>query len=157
MSNLLVYGLIALAVLASLAGLYERIHHGGVIEGEARIQKRWDEANAAARARERKQVAIAVDKKEQADAKEKVVYRTVKEYVDRIVDRPVYRNVCLDADGLRVARCAIRGESPDRCTPDGPVPPAAGSDRWHGQLHLAMDYGGFQAVPGVRPAPQGAR
>lgn len=30
-----------------------------------------------------------------------VEYRTITKYVDRIIDRPVYRNQCFDADGVR--------------------------------------------------------
>lgn len=37
-------------------------------------------------------------------------------YVDKIVERPVYRNVCLDADGLRALRATIDG------TAAGPEP-----------------------------------
>ena len=35
--------------------------------------------------------------------------RIVTQYVDRIVTRPVYRSICLDDDGLRIARAAIAG------------------------------------------------
>ena len=38
--------------------------------------------------------------------------RIVTQYVDRIVTRPVYRSICLDDDGLRIARHAIAGTAP---------------------------------------------
>lgn len=41
--------------------------------------------------------------------KEKIVYRDVVKTVDRIVTRRLYRNVCLDADGLRAANSALAG------------------------------------------------
>ena len=38
--------------------------------------------------------------------------RIVTQYVDRIVTRDRYRNICLDDDGLRIARHAIAGTAP---------------------------------------------
>jgi hypothetical protein len=48
MSRLLIYGLIALAVIGSVAGLYVKVHSDGVREGEATIQTRWDATNRKA-------------------------------------------------------------------------------------------------------------
>lgn len=46
-------------------------------------------------------------------------------YVDKIVERPVYRNVCLDADGLRALRATIdgaeAGPEPGPAVPDAAV------------------------------------
>jgi hypothetical protein len=51
-------------------------------------------------------------------ANEKVIYReTVK-----LVDRPVYRNVCLDADGLRIINAAKNGADPSVIAPAVPGP-----------------------------------
>lgn len=36
----------------------------------------------------------------------------VEKHYAQIVDRPVYRNVCLDDDGLRLIEAARRGEAP---------------------------------------------
>lgn len=52
--------------------------------------------------------------------KERVVYQTITETVDRIVERPVYRAACFDDDGLRQLNAAIRGESEP--TPGKPAP-----------------------------------
>lgn len=66
--------------------------------------------------------------KESAIAKERI--RTVRVTVEKIVDRPVYRNICLDADGLRAINdaaghqsaaagpsTAVRRAAPDRLGP----------------------------------------
>lgn len=37
-----------------------------------------------------------------------VQYRTIVKTVDRIVEKPVYGNVCLDDDGLRAANSALQ-------------------------------------------------
>ena len=54
--------------------------------------------------------------------RERVVYKTITETVDRIVDRPVYRNVCLDDDGMRALSAAIHGRTEDTRQPTPAVP-----------------------------------
>lgn len=57
-----------------------------------------------------------------AQAQQKVVYRDVIKNVDRIVTRPVYRNVCLDPDGLQLANTALTGKTPNSSQSNGTVP-----------------------------------
>ena len=40
-----------------------------------------------------------------------IVYRTITKEVEKIVDRPVYRADCIDADGLRFINDALAGSS----------------------------------------------
>ncbi|MBK7052249.1 MAG: hypothetical protein IPH54_17045, partial [Rhodoferax sp.] len=40
----------------------------------------------------------------------RIEYRTRWRTIETLVDRPVYRNVCLDADGLRELNAAIAGQ-----------------------------------------------
>lgn len=54
--------------------------------------------------------------------------RTIVKTVDRIVERPVYRNVCFDDLGLRAANDAITGTAGAPGKSDGAVPPS-GSPR----------------------------
>jgi hypothetical protein len=54
--------------------------------------------------------------------KSKTIYKTITKRVDKIIDRPVYRNVCLDDDGLRLVRAAIAGQAPDSGEPVSPLP-----------------------------------
>lgn len=66
--SLIAYGVIILGILGALGGLYGTIHHSGVKEGRAEVQKSWDATNELARKR-----AIAKDEenriaKEKADA-----------------------------------------------------------------------------------------
>lgn len=61
---------------------------------------------------------VAAVSHEEFKERERVVYQTITETVDRIVERPVYRNVCLDTSGLRALADAIHG-----CT-DHPGQPA---------------------------------
>jgi hypothetical protein len=62
-----------------------------------------------------------------------VRWRTVTKEVEHVVERPVYRNVCLDADGLRILADDIRsGASPSRDArtkaPDSPASRPAPAD-----------------------------
>jgi hypothetical protein len=47
-----------------------------------------------------KAISAAAANLEKAKEGERVVYRTIVKTVERIVERPVYSNVCLDADGV---------------------------------------------------------
>jgi hypothetical protein len=49
---------------------------------------------------------------QQESANARIQYRTRWRTVETLVDRPVYRNVCLDADGLRELNAAIAGDQP---------------------------------------------
>lgn len=71
------------------------------VEAQDRTQKARDALMAQANA--------AVTTLESQNAKASIVYRTITQTVDKIVDRPVYRNVCLDDDGLRLVNAALGG------------------------------------------------
>lgn len=49
-------------------------------------------------------------------------YQTITRYVDRIIDRPVYRDLCFDVDGLRAANIALAGPTPPSRERDGALP-----------------------------------
>ncbi len=108
--------------------------------GEA-VRLEWSEANRLQRESEAKQAAKAAGTLEAKREKAKVVTETVRVEVDRIVERPVYRNVCIDADGLCLANAAISGKSADTCKPDKSLSPAQPAPGRNGRLGLALDYG----------------
>lgn len=143
-----IYAYIAAVVLilGAFAGTYWKGHQAGA-NG---VRLDWEEANRVQRAREAAQAAEAANQLEVNREKERVVFRTITKTVDKIVDRPVYRNVCLDPDGLRVARCAIRGESPDTCKPDEPLQRAPGSDEANRSGGLTLDRGNRGVLSGLR-------
>ena len=78
------------------------------------------EARDAARKVEHADTAAATH--EVFKERERVVYQVITETVDRIVERPVYRNVCFDADGLRALGDAIHGRASDTGQPAPAVP-----------------------------------
>ena len=150
--SIVIYAILALAILASLTGIAYKIRESG----KDAIRVEWAEANRLQRAAEAKQAEGASTKLETGNAKAKVVYRTITKEVDKIVTRDVYRNVCLDDDGLRVARDAIRGEIAPAAKPDKPVPGSPGPRGRNGGIGLALDHSDIGAVLGVRPEAPGA-
>ncbi len=147
------YLAIIAAVLASYAGVYLY----GRSAGADSVRIEWDEANEAQRKIEAATAAEAASRLEVVREKERIVYQKVIQTVDRIVDRPVYRTTqCLDDDGLRVVRCALRGESPDTCVPDKPLRPASGLPGRVSGYGLKVDYGDNSGLPGLREKTGGA-
>ena len=52
-------------------------------------------------------------------------YRDVIKEVDRVVERPIYRNVCMDDDGLRILNQQISRANGDPAEPSNAVPKPA--------------------------------
>lgn len=79
--------------------------------------KGWDAKASADMVAQAKVNKVAQDKyntitQQLTDAKGKttIVYQTITKYKDKIVDRPVYQNVCLDSDGVNTINQALSGE-----------------------------------------------
>lgn len=69
----------------------------------------------------------AADRHEVAKAKIEVRYQTIEKEVQHVVEKPVYRNMCLDADGLRVLSDALAGPAGAASQPARPVSAPGGS------------------------------
>ena len=62
------------------------------------------------------------EKHETFKEKERVVYKTITKTVDQIVEKPVYRQLCLDTAGLQQLNAAITGTLPAASEPTPAVP-----------------------------------
>ena len=118
--SILLYGLLALAILSLVAGIGRAIYNAV----GASKQVEWDEANRKQREAEAAKANEASTGLEVENAKAKVITRTVRVFVDKIIDRPVYRSVCVDADGLRLLNDQIR-RAGDAGEPGSPLPGSA--------------------------------
>ena len=136
-SSPLIYIIAGIVFLGALAGLYGKVHHDGYEEGVQEITAKWQAANAAQRQKEAQQAAKAATTVEAQDVQAKVVYKTITQSVDRYIDRPVYRNVCFDDDGLRDANSALLGKITTPGKPPSPVSPAKSALRWDWSLSIA--------------------
>lgn len=116
---LILYGVAALAIIAALWAIYHGIEGRGYERGKAECEQ----AAKAQREAELKASAAASTKLEASNAKAKTIYRTITRTVDKIVERPIYRDrACFDDDGLRAANDALRGPRAAAGKPDEPVP-----------------------------------
>jgi hypothetical protein len=85
------------------------------------------EAQAKATAKfkkDEKRVDVAAEGHEAFKEKERIVYVEQEKKVRVFVDRPVYRNVCIDDDGVRLINDAIAGRA-DSGEPATAVPGSA--------------------------------
>ncbi|HEX7873044.1 MAG TPA: hypothetical protein VF475_09045 [Sphingobium sp.] len=94
------------AALGLLIAAFFFGRHVGTTEEEARYLR--DEKKAAAKVE-----ATIVDAQAQdavsaaADVHRETIVREITREVPKIIDRPVYRNVCIDADGVRLIERAV--------------------------------------------------
>ncbi len=103
-------GIYALVLLVGLsAGTYAGYKIESAVSAQAEV-KAMNLAEAKYTALARHEDAVAVEYEQRlvaAKAQQLVVTQTV----EKIVTRPVYNNVCLDADGLKAANEALTGRS----------------------------------------------
>lgn len=87
-------------------------------------QQREDEAKAYARRLDRQDGAAQGHERDKE--RMRVQFVTITEEVERVVEKPIYRDVCLDDDGLRILRRAIDGsEAASEPAPALPGPDSA--------------------------------
>jgi NAD(P)H-hydrate repair Nnr-like enzyme with NAD(P)H-hydrate dehydratase domain len=105
----LIYTHVATALLAALLGF----------AGAWRVQDWRQAANAAeqaevdreARVQQARQADAAATSHEAFKAGEQARVQVITREVERVVEKPVYRNVCLDADGLKLLSDAVHGRA----------------------------------------------
>lgn len=69
--NLILYAVVAIALIGSLVGGYMKIHGDGVKQGKAEVQTLWDAANRKAEAQARAKELADKLRKDTADAENK--------------------------------------------------------------------------------------
>lgn len=105
-------------------GGYLKGHHDAKADGEVQIQALQLEAAESAQKQRQAELIQASNAStgfQNDTAKARIVYKTIHDQIHDILERPVYRNVCLDDDGLRLANAALAGV-PTASNPGGPHP-----------------------------------
>ena len=117
------YGMAAIALLvaSAFAGTYLKGRMDGRSVCDNRIAAMVAEAAQRGKT-EQTQAHTAAKRLEVAHAKTRVEFRTITKEVEKIVEKPVYRDVCLDADGLRAVNAALTGASPPAPEPSDALP-----------------------------------
>ena len=116
--SIIVYVVLALAVMGGIGVGVHKVKKWGGDE----VRAEWNQANEKARAAEAEKSAAAAKALAEALAKRKVITREVIRHVDREIEKPVYRDVCLPPTGVCLANAAINGTVPAGCFSDGAVP-----------------------------------
>lgn len=132
--TILIYGLIALALVGALSAIAWSIYRAG----QASKQVEWDRAAAQQARNEAAQAHRAAANLEENNAEASVIYKTITRSVDRYVDRPVYRAECFDADGLRDANAALTGQAARPAKPDYSLSGSDAARGRHGSIGLAQ-------------------
>jgi hypothetical protein len=97
---------IVIGVLVALIGTFFYGQHVGFQRCEAKHLK----ADAVAQAQREKQIGQAQandTKAAEANVQRETLVREITREVPKIIDRPIYRNVCIDADGVRLISRAV--------------------------------------------------
>jgi hypothetical protein len=85
----------------------------------AALDKQRIEAAAEKQRMDEKRIDAAAVGHEKDKAGIRTVFRTITKEVAHVVEKPAYRNVCLDSDGLRVLSTAIHGGTTASVTAGG--------------------------------------
>lgn len=123
MSTLLIQ--IAIAAGIFLGGLATGIKwHAGqdaIAENARQVNQR------AVERLQRQNTDTAAERHEKSKAQIEVRYETITKEVRHVVEKPVYRNICLDDDGLRVLSDALAGPTGAASEPARAVSTPGGS------------------------------
>lgn len=96
-------GALALLVAAFIAGVHVESDH---TKAKLLAQEQSYQRAYAAEAGRLNSVAATYETKQ---AEVKTVTRTIVKRVETFIDRPIYKNTCLDADGLKAVNDALAG------------------------------------------------
>jgi len=97
---------LAIGVLLALIGTFFYGQH----VGKQRCEAAYAKAAEADRKKRETQIAAAQEQDTAgavANVQRETVVREITREVPKIIDRPVYRNVCVDADGVRLIDRAV--------------------------------------------------
>lgn len=133
----IIAGIIALSLMATVA-IKVKSHLDDVKEsGRVEVRAEWLEASEKRRQRERANITAATKGLQDDRAARKTKVKTIITQVEKIIEKPIYRNVCLDPDGLRCVNAALGGARGDGCNTGGAMPRLGTTLRWEWSLGAA--------------------
>jgi hypothetical protein len=109
------YLALAGALAACVAGIGGYIHGVGVgVAREQAAQKRADDARAAATKALQSQIDASTERHQASEYARQSNVREIYHESQKVIERPVYRSVCVDADGVGLLdRAAATANSDD--------------------------------------------
>lgn len=108
-SRLLVTGSVSLALGIAL-GAFGSWNYASLVYDAKELRKELAQSKADDKAREQLKPLEAEQAKADAVAPVKIV--TATKTVEKIVEKPVYRNICLDEEGVTYINKIVAGEAP---------------------------------------------
>lgn len=116
------YGIAAMFILGLIIGAYGKGRSDANAVCAATVAALHAEAQAQKDAEAEKYRKLSA-RLEKDNARTRIVYQEITREVEKIVDRPIYRDgVCLDDDGVRLANAALAGKAVYPAEPDSAVP-----------------------------------
>ena len=94
-------------IAALLVGAYFYVHHKGYSEAMQEVaiaQKKVDK-------KQQEKYDKLAQELEDTKKKRQENVRTITKTVEKIIDNPIYRNVCISDSGLSVANASLKGEA----------------------------------------------
>ena len=133
----IIAGLIALAALATITVEVKSYLNG--VKESGRIEERsvWQAAAEKRRQQEALASATAAKGLQSDRSTSKATAKTRSIIVEKIIEKPIYRNVCLELDGLQCVNAALGRKGTAGCKLDTGVPKVSGALRWDWQLGSA--------------------
>ncbi len=123
-TGLLVRGVAVLALLVAAFFAGDKIGANRVIARQAKVAARIEAARVRIDAQGHRLARAAAAR----NAQREIVTREIYRALPTTVDRPVYRNLCIDDDGVRLLeRAAANANGVDRREPDRAAAAAAGT------------------------------
>ena len=116
--TLIVYAVIALAVLGTLTGIAWKIRESG----KDAIRLEWEADKAETRRREAELSAFAAKALADERKKRRIITTERTVYVDRNIEKLVTVDSCIKPAGVSCINAAINGQDAAGCKPDGTVP-----------------------------------
>ena len=99
LSHVVLAGALA-ACVTGIGGFAYGVHIGTAQEQAA--QKRAEDAADAERRKLQGQIDASAERHQSAEYARQANVREIYHESEKVIDRPVYRNVCVDADGVRL-------------------------------------------------------
>lgn len=97
---------LTIGVLLALIGAFFYGQHTGKVKCQAAYAAAAEKAQTD-REKQIGQAQINDAKAAEADVQRETIVREITREVPKVIDRPVYRNVCVDADGVRLIERAV--------------------------------------------------
>jgi hypothetical protein len=155
--KIVVYAIVATALIGAAWGAvawHASVHYQ---RGYDKAAQECKDAAAALRAIEAEEAALASSGREKDREQTRVVFKRIEIEIEKVVDRPVYRDRCFDDDGLRYANAALAGALTPTGEPHGAVPGADATRRQLGAGGAEEAGGSGSDVPRLPEPPPPAR